>query len=228
MPAAAETFFPVTDYDLDATLASGQVFRWRKEGDTWSGVVGTRRVWLRSREKGIIAQTDTPAGDWRWLVDYLQIDINLAGVLAGFPDDEPMRRAVAACRGLRLLRQDPWECLASFILSSTKRIAQIQQIVELLCERFGEPISVAERTFPKVQRIAAASEAELRACKTGFRAPYLLATARQVAEGKSCDCCRLMRPVRNSCDCLAWDRRLPIACCCSPTGFPQRSRWMCG
>ena len=52
-----------------------------------------------------------------------------------------MRDAVAACRGLRLLRQDPWECLASFILSSTKQIVQIRQIVALLCERFGEPIN---------------------------------------------------------------------------------------
>jgi len=113
-----------------------------------------------------------------------------------------MRNAVAACRGLRVLRQEPWECLASFILSSTKQIVQIRQIIALLCERFGEPhcsgglrpsrgggtqSAVADRrynSFPTPERIAAASDMELRACKMGFRAPHLLAAARQIADGK--------------------------------------------
>jgi N-glycosylase/DNA lyase len=108
-----------------------------------------------------------------------------------------MRAAVANCRGLRLLRQDPWECLASFILSSTKQIVQIRQIVSLLCERFGEACTVepAARTdsatgrtlqfaFPTAERLAACSEVELRDCKMGFRAPSLLKAARRIAEGK--------------------------------------------
>jgi N-glycosylase/DNA lyase len=108
-----------------------------------------------------------------------------------------MRAAIASCHGLRLLRQDPWECLASFILSSTKQIVQIRQIVALLCERFGEPCSVEpvarldsatgrtlQFSFPTPQRLATATEAELRACKMGFRAPNLLAAAREIAEGR--------------------------------------------
>src|SRR5207247_5306638 len=110
-------------------------------------------------------------------------------VLASFPGDEPMRAAVAACRGLRLLRQDPWECLASFVLSSTKRIAQIQQIVVRLCEQFGEQVIVPPNhppvySFPGPGCIAAAGEAELRACKMGFRAPNLRAAAQMVAAGE--------------------------------------------
>jgi len=88
-----------------------------------------------------------------------------------------------------LLRQEPWECLASFILSSTKQIVQIEQIVALLCARFGAPLAVPAghepvHAFPSADRLAAASEAELRACKMGFRAPNLLATARLVACGE--------------------------------------------
>jgi len=106
-----------------------------------------------------------------------------------FPDDEPMRAAVAACRGLRLLRQDPWECLASFILSSTKQIVQIRQITSLLCERYGQPLAVAPGwpaafAFPSPASLARVTEAELRSCKMGFRAPYLLATARLIASGQ--------------------------------------------
>jgi N-glycosylase/DNA lyase len=87
------------------------------------------------------------------------------------------------------LRQDPWECLASFILSSTKQIVQIQQIVTLLCQRFGQAVPheadhSQAHSFPAPESIARASESELRECKMGFRAPYLLKTARQIVEGK--------------------------------------------
>ncbi len=219
---ATEIFLPVRDYDLAATLDSGQAFRWQPRGNSWTGVIGRRPVRLTSVRGGIRAQTAGPVADWRWLRDYLQTQVDLDAVLKTFPDDAPMRDAVAACRGLRVLRQDPWECLASFILSSTKQIVQIRQIIALLCERFGEPIARSAATwerrrlagpqhhdepvcspagrqrsqdgareenglclaFPTPQRIAAASETELRACKMGFRAPHLLAAARQIAGGQ--------------------------------------------
>jgi len=181
--------FAVNDYDLAATLSSGQAFRWRWVGDGWLGVIGTH--WVRLRENGasIAAETVEPVPDWAWLAKYLQADLDLADVTRTFPDDEPMRAAVAACRGLRLLRQDPWECLASFILSSTKQIVQIQQVIALLCERYGEPLAAGPgdalvHAFPTADRLAQTTEAELRACKMGFRAKYLLATARRIADGK--------------------------------------------
>jgi len=185
---ASPVIFPVRDYDLAATLTSGQAFRWKPCDDAWEGVIGPHWVRLQSSTEGILAQTAMPVTDWSWLTHYLQIDVALESVLLSFPDDEPMRTAVAACRGLRLLRQEPWECLASFILSSTKQIVQIQQIVGLLCERFGAPLVVPPGhkpvySFPTPDRLAAASEAELRACKMGFRAPNLRASAKAVSEG---------------------------------------------
>ena len=185
----SEVTFSVRDYDLDATLNSGQAFRWNVQDGAWNGVIGSRWVRLRADAFSITAETALPVCDWDWLKNYLQLDLDLSAVLATFPDDEPMRAATAACRRLRLLRQEPWECLASFILSSTKQIIQIRQIVALLCERFGEPIAAAPEfspafAFPTFERIARATEAELRACKMGFRAPNLLATARIIAEGK--------------------------------------------
>jgi N-glycosylase/DNA lyase len=221
--AATEIFLRVRNYDLDATLDSGQAFRWRPGDDYWTGVIGRRRVRLTRTGDGIHADTDGPVSDWQWLRDYLQTDTDLDAVLKTFPDDAPMREAVAACRGLRVLRQDPWECLASFILSSTKQIVQIRQIIALLCERFGEPIIPAKvgravpcpppdevsvpiqqppsgahgvtrptklvekgeiYSFPTAERLAGLTEADLRACKMGFRAPHLRAAARQIADGK--------------------------------------------
>ncbi len=202
--AATEIFLPARDYDLAATLDSGQAFRWKKEKDSWTGIVGKNFVRLTQTREGIFAEAAAPQKNWDWLHDFLQTKIELKKILDAFPDDEPMKRAVASCRGLRLLRQDPWECLASFILSSTKQIVQIRQIVSLLCERFGEPILNWEgrrvgdpnfrdgdtatlptmNSFPSAKKIASLTELQLRACKMGFRAPNLLAAARQIAEGK--------------------------------------------
>jgi N-glycosylase/DNA lyase len=181
--------FTLRDYDLTATLTSGQAFRWEGRDQRWAGVIGTHWVRLHPSPGTLTAETAVPVRDWDWLVHYLQLDVDLAEVTRTFPDDEPMRAAVAACHGLRLLRQDPWECLASFILSSTKQIVQIRQIVALLCERYGEPLAVAPAcppafAFPCPARLARTTEAELRACKMGFRAPYLLATARLIASGQ--------------------------------------------
>ena len=198
MTAATEILLPVCDYDLAATLDSGQVFRWQRDDEAWNGVLGKHFLQLTQTANGIHARAAAPVDDWNFLREFLQTDVDLAAILKTFPDDEPMRVAVASCHGLRLLRQDPWECLASFILSSTKQIVQIRQIVALLCERFGELIMVgtprcgvrtSQRdvptyTFPSPQRIATLTEAELRACKMGFRAPSLLNAARQIAEGK--------------------------------------------
>jgi N-glycosylase/DNA lyase len=116
--------------------------------------------------------------------------LDLASVLNSFPQtDAHLARAAIACRGLRLLRQDPWECLASFILSSTKQIVQIRQIVRLLCARHGRAVAVPPGhrpafAFPTAEQIAALTEADLRACKMGFRAKYLLVAAQRVDSGE--------------------------------------------
>ncbi len=184
-----EFLIPVRDYDLAATLSSGQAFRWKPAGEYWEGAVGQRWLRLKSVSRGILVQTAAPVSDWSWVTHYLQTDVEIDAIIKGFPDDEAMRTSAAHCRGLRLLRQDPWECLASFILSSTKQIVQIQQIVALVCERFGAPLVVPPGHppvygFPTVERLAAAREHELRACKMGFRAPNILRSAQMVARGE--------------------------------------------
>ncbi len=190
----ATILFPTpADYDLPATLASGQAFRWRPVGDAWEGIISGHHFRLRQTPAALTAELlgacrTHAASDL--LRHFLQLDADLPAILATFPDDPPMRAAVAACRGLRLLRQEPWECLVTFICSSTKQIVQIQQIIALLCERFGEPIPAGDGVngrvfaFPTATRLAACSDTELRTCKMGFRAPYILAAAQAVASGQ--------------------------------------------
>jgi len=177
----------VSDFDLAATLECGQAFRWRRAADCWfEGVVG-RRV-LRLRQKpGAIEWELFPGGNARFVEHYLAADAPLSTIVDTFPGDDLLHEAVRKHRGLRVLRQEPWECLASFIASSTKQIVQIRQIVAHLAGRFGEPIDTPWGTFhsfPTAGAIARASHQELWDCKLGFRAKYLLATARLIDEGK--------------------------------------------
>jgi N-glycosylase/DNA lyase len=181
--------FALRDYDLAASFNCGQVFRWAWHDPYWLGVIGGRWVRLRAGQDTLTAETAEAVSDWEWLTHYLQLEVDLKEVLRTFPDDEPLRAAVSACRGLRLLRQEPWECLASFILSSTKQILQIRQIVGLLCDRYGGPLAVARGcppafAFPSPVQLARATEPGLRACRMGFRAPYLRATARLIADAQ--------------------------------------------
>ena len=187
MASRDEIILTTSEYDLDATLACGQAFGWERDADGWTGVIQRRWVRLRAVPGGIQVQLAESPRDIAWLEDYLQTNVNIRDVIATFPkDDEHLRDAVRMCAGLRLVRQEPWECLASFILSSTKQIVQIRQIVRTLCERHGSPVivpcGVAGRfAFPTANQLAILNEADLRACKMGFRAPYLLAAAQRVA-----------------------------------------------
>ncbi len=181
--------FKIRSYDLGVTLNSGQSFRWNATADGWEGVVGQHWVVLRDGADSITCSTVGPVQDWDWITDYLQTGVDLDGVIATYPKDAPMRKAVQACKGLRLLRQHPWECLASFILSSTKQITQIRQIVGAVSRSFGSSVAVPPghepaHCFPGPETIARLSDAELRMCKMGFRAPFLKAAAQAVASGE--------------------------------------------
>ncbi len=165
----------VPDFNLAATLECGQAFRWSRAADGWfTGVVGNRV--RRLRQTGDVLEGDVDR-------HYLALDVSLRDIVATFPHDSALCEAVEQHWGLRVLRQEPWETLASFIASSTKQIVQIRQIVELLAQRFGEPIGPAY-SFPSAETLARTTVAELRACKLGFRAAYLHAAARHVADGQ--------------------------------------------
>src|SRR5580692_5120190 len=88
-PGQCEIILPVRDYDLAATLDSGQVFRWQQNGDFWDGVVGQYFVRLRQTENEIHAITAVPVESWSWLGEFLQSDVELASILKTFPDDGP-------------------------------------------------------------------------------------------------------------------------------------------
>jgi N-glycosylase/DNA lyase len=175
-------WIPAPDFDLAKTLDSGQVFHWEKLDAGFIGAIGDRPVYVEQRGESLLA-----SGDEKLVRNYFALDHPLSKICASFPDDAAMNAALSFCRGLRIIRQPKWECLATFVCSSMKQVAHIRQISRKLRERFGERRQIdghAVFTFPSAERIAAASEKELRECALGYRAKDLLATARQVASGK--------------------------------------------
>src|ERR1043166_7189125 len=176
-----------SDFDLAMTLNSGQVFHWEKAGRGFVGAIGDLPLWVGQRDDVInVSRSSRPVRLNRASLsdivsNYFALDHPLAEICASFPDDPVMREARDFCRGLRIIRQPKWECLATFICSSMKQVAHIRQISRKLRERFGQEREVSGQivhAFPPAQRIGATSEKELRMCALGYRAKNLLATAR--------------------------------------------------
>ena len=170
--------------DLETTFTCGQAFRWRREGASWSGVVGGAEI--RARAPGhstlrLEVRGEDPGRDA--LIRYFRLDEDPRVHLVG-AEDLLAIPGFRALLGLRLLRQDPWETLISFICSAAANVRKITGCVEGMSARWGEPIpGSARRRFPGPERLAAARESDLRALGLGFRAPYVRETSRRVAAG---------------------------------------------
>jgi N-glycosylase/DNA lyase len=170
--------------DLDATLASGQSFSWKRTTDgRWRGWIEGRPclVWRHDEVLRAAGPELTHAAVTR----YFGLDVPLRDVFASFPNDPWLEKAREFAPGLRVLRQEPWETLCNFICSALKQIVQIAQINAELRRALGEPVSPPElHAFPAAARLARATEAQLRQCKLGFRARHLFVAARQIAQGE--------------------------------------------
>ena len=173
------TKIPAPDFDLEKTLDSGQVFHWEKSSAGFVGTIGVEPVYVEQRGTTLCVSR----GSAELVRNYFALDHPLAEICASFPDDPAMNAARKFCRGLRIIRQPHWECLATFICSSMKQVAHIRQISKKLRERFGDARKIDKHLaymFPSAQRIAERTERELRECALGYRAKNLLATAQLV------------------------------------------------
>lgn len=165
----------VKDFDLALTLDSGQLFRYEPHGDGF--IVGSfdRFFALEQNRNTLILNH----GSLEEIQNFFRLDDDLPGVFATAPHH--IRQLFRALRGLRLTRQNPWECLVSFVLSASSSILTIKRRVATLCRLYGKEVSVLGRTchtFPEPGSLG--SERELRQLGMGFRASYLDALNRTV------------------------------------------------
>jgi N-glycosylase/DNA lyase len=167
-------------FSLRHTLESGQFFRFVREDDLYHVQRGERLFRLRQRD-GVL---ETAGADAWFVQEFLSLDHDLAAVEKALRRDRRLWPALDAWPGLRLLRQDPWECTAAFILSIASNIPRITGNVADLARTYGKPVrlgSFESWTFPRPGRIG--DEAGLRRLKLGFRAKYLVQAERLACSG---------------------------------------------
>jgi N-glycosylase/DNA lyase len=170
-------------FDLGLTLGCGQVFHWQRHGGGWLGTIGDMPFYAEQRGDVLLV----PGGMEAAARHYFALDHPLREMEKSFPRDPAMAAAVGACRGLRLVRQPPWECVATFITSAQKAVVHIAQISHTLRRRYGRAVEwdgARIFTYPTPAALAALEEADLRACALGYRAKNLLGAARMVAAGE--------------------------------------------
>lgn len=171
---------PASDLDLGVTLHSGQVFHWLPHGNGFLGAIGEHAVYLEQKGENLIVAPDQV----ELVRHYFALDHPMGRILATFPRDETMSQAIAFSKGMRIIRQPIWECLATFITSALKQVQHIRAISLALRQRFGRSVHYGKletRTYPRPEVLAGAELQALLDCKLGFRAKNLLAAAKIVA-----------------------------------------------
>lgn len=173
---------PASPFSLDATLSCGQLFRWKKREDIWQGVVDGRFITIRQDEHTLSYTGCSEA----FLVYYLHLDCSYETMVSGFCCDPHISDAVRQTRGLRIVRQDPWECLISYICAQNANIPFITRMIENMCRRAGRPLTAPDGTrhyaFPTPESLSLLTLEEKRGCTLGYRAPYIHTTAAAIAD----------------------------------------------
>ncbi|MDR2559173.1 MAG: DNA-3-methyladenine glycosylase 2 [Oscillospiraceae bacterium] len=176
-----DCFIEIKNFNSALTLTGGQAFRWgRIEKNCYLGIVGSRIVALHREEGGIrlLGAADSDTDFWS---DYFDSRTDYEKIVKCFSEDEILRKACEYAHGLRLLRQEPFETLISFIISQNNNIPRITGIIEKLCAGFGERITKKHFAFPTAEDLA---EADLSAIGAGYRAGYINDAARKVKSGE--------------------------------------------
>ncbi len=167
------------DISLPLTLGCGQAHRWRPCGEDWEGVLDGRLITLRPREGGV----EVSGGISRERIEsYLRIEDDLPAIHASIGVDPLMRSLSARYPDLRLLRQDPWECLASYVLAVNANLSRIANMIEAVCVRFGRDLG-GRHTFPDAAEIWERGE-ELEDLRLGYRSGRLRELSGLVARGE--------------------------------------------
>jgi N-glycosylase/DNA lyase len=172
------------DFSLDETLDCGQAFRWVKISDnTYQGFSADKPL-IISEDNGEFIFHDTSEDVFlNYWCEYFDLNTDYSELKSKFSEDKTLKKACEFAPGIRLLKQDKWEALCSFIISQNNNIPRIKGIVERLCENFGEKKAFGY-TFPTAERIASLSVEDLQPLRAGFRARYILDAAKRVASGE--------------------------------------------
>ena len=176
---------PATELDIVKTFECGQCFRWNAdENGVYSGIAYGWPARVYERDGRVYILSCAPEGLWR---EYFDLNSDYDELSRGFEEIPYLNECMQFGRGIRILRQEPFEALCSFIISQCNNITRIKGIVERLCSEFGESVEFLGDTFykfPSAERLASLLEADLACLRSGYRAPYIINAAREVQSGE--------------------------------------------
>ncbi len=179
----------ITDFHIEHILECGQCFRFQKiTQNHYKLIAYGKQLFIRQEEDYVLFYPTSIEEFTTIWIPYFDLERNYTLIKKSLSSKDPiLQKAIAHKPGIRILQQDPWECLISFIISQNKKISHIQQVIQNICETFGNKITVEEGiyyTFPTPQQLSQATETDIRACKAGFRAPYIVDACQKVIKGE--------------------------------------------
>lgn len=175
---------PVRDLDLAETLDCGQSFRWEEYDGGFRGIAFGREVVMKLEGETLTIENSTPEDFESIWKDYLDLGLDYGEIRRGISELHPvLKEACAYAPGIRILRQEPWEALCTFIISQNNNIKRIKGIVSRLCENFGESIG-SGYSFPTAAALSRLAPDDLAPLRAGFRNKYIIDAAKKVAGGE--------------------------------------------
>lgn len=172
-------------FSLRDTLDCGQCFRFsEEERGVFRGVALGRVLTIRQEGDVLLLDNCTPE-EWETVwAPYFDLRADYTEIHRACACDPILAAAANAAGGIRILRQEPWEALCSFIISQNNNIPRIKGIISRLCETFGEPLPGGFSSFPGPETLVGCSEADLAPLRCGFRWKYLKDAAERIASGE--------------------------------------------
>lgn len=171
--------------NIELCLFCGQAFRWKKNQDgSFHGVVCHKVTDIEQVEDKIIFKNTSQEDFLSLWQDYFDLTADYVSITDKFNCDEHLKKAVKEFYGIRILHQQPWEALCSFIISQNNNIPRIMGIIDRLCENFGDKINDNDFSFPSYEKLAGLSVEDLAPLRAGFRSKYIIDAAQKLASGE--------------------------------------------
>jgi len=161
--------------NIDNSINSGQVFLWEKNGTDWYGING--QDILKINKNGVIKSILNSK------TNFFRKNDNMQEIIKSISKDETVKKSVKQYEGLRIFKQDPFQCMISFIISSNSNIQKIKNNLEKISKKFGKKVKIQNKEFflfPKPEKLANASIEEIKKCGVGYRAPFIKQASKMI------------------------------------------------
>ena len=161
--------------NIDNSINSGQVFLWEKNGTDWYGING--QDILKINKNGVIKSILNSK------TNFFRKNDNMQEIIKSISKDETVKKSVKQYEGLRIFKQDPFQCMISFIISSNSNIQKIKNSLEKISKKFGKKVKIQNKEFflfPKPEKLANASIEEIKTCGVGYRAPFIKQASKMI------------------------------------------------